>query len=167
MRDRQEKINVNKSSHLQGFGGVLILIAVGLGWSLFSQLFYVFESLIPTLSSEEYQLLFLPKSTQYEPVWGIFMMGEVAITAYSMMILIVLIILMARNKKSFKTVAIVYLAINVAISVYNYFILNKLQLEDESIIQGAIIDIVKALAIACLIILYLLLSKRVKNTYIK
>lgn len=177
MKVKQNRLNEhgqgnteNYENNLRGFGGVLILLAIGLGWMLMSHVLYVLQSLIHTLNSEMYQFLFKPQSVGYEPIWGIFIIGEIIISVFSIGILIYLAVLMFRHKKAFKPVAIFYLIANVAISIYSYFILSNLTLpaeDSEGIGQMVAVDILRAVVIAVLVIAYLLRSRRVKNTYIR
>lgn len=150
----------NKEPYLYGFGGWLILLALGLMAAFGSSLLYIFGELIPFFFDG-----ILEELIAYNALWGlIFLVGVIAnvgIVAFITMIGIFCI----KQKKEFKNTVIYFAIFNVLITLLAY-LAYLIVPETAATSQDSLVGIFMAIVYAAIWIPYIVKSKRVNNTFI-
>lgn len=176
--NKKEDIQVNQTSSKNevnevveetiyiGFGGWLYIVAIGLIVAFRDSLFYIIDTLIPLLNSQDWLLLTTPGNGLYHPMWRTVIYTEL-IMHLTVIVLIILIGYMCyRNKKLFKNLMISFILVNLLFSIIAFFMYQTIPLIAEDSFSDSIVGIIRAVIYSVIWIPYFLVSKRVKNTYI-
>lgn len=144
-------------SHLQGIGGWLILVAIGLVLGPIVVFGQTLISLVPVLFAEQTQHFL-----ETHPALHAIIIGEVVTNAIFVAILVWLNFLFFTKKRAFPSFMIFYLVFQVVITVADGYAAFRLMPSHAQVGMAA----ARAIIGACIWIPYLLVSRRVKLTFI-
>jgi ABC-type spermidine/putrescine transport system permease subunit I len=151
---------------LQGLGGWLMLVGLGLFLSPMMISATMYETYKPIFSENVWAILTTPGNEAYHPFWSTFLVGEITVNLCLIFAFCWLIILFFSKKKQFPTTFIVIMIIH-PVSILVDSALLTIILPNEPIFDS---ETTKALTrsspSAVVWILYMLRSKRVKATFI-
>jgi hypothetical protein len=166
------EVNANESAvtrQISGLGGWLILIQIGLIYSLLSNIIQVIGNGI--FNSTTWSKLTDPASASYDSLWKPILITQLSF--YSVFTLFVLFTLISfyRKKSYLPKLMITYYAVSFLFSVVNYILVlqidNLKTASDVSITQASlVIGLVISAIISALWISYFIRSKRVRNTFV-
>lgn len=144
-----------------GFGGWLILLTLGLLLTFGQSLFYLLDSLYPMFTDGTIQQLI-----DYDRSWGIIIFMEFFIHIFIVFSIILIGIFCLKQLKIFKTSVISFLVVSFIFSIVAYFV--YLSNPDTAVDSSTQLEnIFRQFVYGAIWIPYMLLSKRVKNTFIK
>ena len=148
-----------------GFGGWLTLFRIGLLFSILAFGKFIVVEIVPNFSNEDYKILTNPVSELYNPLYSTFIITELITNIFLLSFCILLLILCQLQKKLFPKLSILFLGLNIVFIVIEIAFLGYIDNAITDTFHENIFGIIKAIAIAGIWIPYLLLSKRVKNTF--
>lgn len=156
-RSSYTEVKNNEQPMYYGFGGWLILLAIGLIATFISSILYLLDEIYPLITRDDF-----PYLVESYPMWG-FVALIMIIHNLGMVILIGISgYLCLKKRKAFIRVMVVFFLFNLAMS--EVIVLSYLTLKDDSF-SGILISIIQPIIITAIWIPYMLKSKRVKNTY--
>jgi len=156
---------MNENSHLNGLGGWLILIGLGLVISPFrlvATTVPVFKTIfedgiwtaLTTLGSEAYHVL-----------WGPILIGEIVLNIIMLLVSIYLIYLFFSKHHYFPNLYIAFLLLPLFITLIDVFAISLIVPEQSVFTSETNIDLLKLIGQCLIWIPYMLVSKRVKATF--
>lgn len=151
---------------LRGLGGWLWFVAIGLVIQPFRILLYARTYYTPMFSEGSWEVLTSPDSDMYHPWWGPLIVGDMVSDVMLAVLWLYLLYLFFSKHRWFPRVYIASLLVTLILQVASgQFLLTMLP--DEPMDPEATKDIVRT-AFNCVIwIPYMLVSKRVKSTFVE
>jgi len=155
-----------ENTHLQGIRGWLILVAIGIVLSPFKILALIYTTYINIFTQGTWLNLTTPGTDAYDPLWAPIIIGELTINTSLTFVWIYIAVIFFSKKRVFPKW---YIGIMIFTLIFILLdaIMVKAVLPDEAIFDPDTVKNLTRTAIAALIwIPYMLISKRVKATFI-
>ncbi|WP_214630032.1 DUF2569 domain-containing protein [Paenibacillus agaridevorans] len=158
-----------QTDNLVGFGGWLIVFAIGMAYNLYrcANILYKHYLLVGT---EEYLSIINPNSEYYISLWKPFITLEIAGNIIAILFIVAMAILCLRMSRFFKHASIAYVSFMLVLIVVEFFLmitLNDYYQDPIYYPEEIITPVVQAIIYASVWIPYMIVSKRVKNTFIR
>lgn len=167
MGDKGDKtVSDAPSSEPNGLGGWLVLVAIGLVISPLRLLAFLVQTYPPILSDGTWDVLTTPASDAYHPLWAPLLVfefiGNVAFVVVGFWLLTLFFLRSARFPKSYIWVALLNLAFIVLDAWLTTFVLPDEAMFDPE----TAMELARSLVAAVIWVPYMLLSRRVRNTFV-
>ncbi|MCX5717953.1 MAG: DUF2569 domain-containing protein [Nitrospirae bacterium] len=157
----------NTTKKLEGIGGWLILVAIGLIFNPLRMLVSLGKDLLPAFSSETWAIMTTPGTEAYHPLWAPLLIFELAGNSIFIIFSIIAAIMFFRKKKIFPKMIIIFLLSNLVFVAADYFAAKAIPLIANQNDPESVRELARTL-IGCLIwVPYFIKSKRVKTTFVK
>jgi hypothetical protein len=151
---------------LQGLGGWLILVGIGVIIAPFYTLFQAFLTFQPIFSEGIWEILTTPGSDAYHPLWQPILIGEIVINVSLVLVLVYIVFLFFSKKRSLPSWYVAVLLFTPIFIAADAFAL-KLILPNEPVFDPETTRNFAQSAIGAAIwVPYMLVSKRVKATFV-
>lgn len=158
---------MNEEKKLEGLGGWLILIGLGIVFSPLKIIALVFSTYSEIFSNDAWEVLTKPGTDAYNPLWGPILIGEILINTILVVAWVFIAFLFFTKKKVFPKWFIGILLFTLIFILIDALAI-KLVLPNEPIFdEETAKEFVRTLIISLIWIPYILISKRVKATFIK
>jgi hypothetical protein len=152
---------------VSGLGGWLALLGVGLFLSPLKLAAFMFTTFVPIFRNGTWDALTTTGHSLYRPGWGPLLIGEIAVNCLFILAAIVLLVLYFRKSWRFPKLCIAYFLANLVFIVGDAFatgfVVPGVATFDPATLQQLGTTLVGAL----IWIPYLLVSRRVKNTFVR
>lgn len=156
-----------EDKNIEGLGGWLILVGLGVILSPLVILVTVFPTYFEIFSDGSWAILTTPGSTVYNPLWAPLLIVEIGINAGLVLAWVVAATLYFTKRKAFPKVYIAIVLFSLTFIILDAIAVNAV-LPTEPVFDSATARQVGRTLITALIwIPYMLLSKRVKATFIR
>jgi len=152
-------------AELRGIGGWLILPLIGLVITACFHFYFIVTEIYPVFSDGTIFALFDTQSDICNPVFGIFILFESAATILMFWLAIIILYMGFKESKKFVLLLIVFYICSFLISAIYYMTTSYFEVI-ESVERELLIDLLRSIIVAAIWIPYLLVSERVKNTFI-
>lgn len=156
-----------KPNELRGIGGWLILVAIGIVITPFQILKDIGEEAAALYANGTYELLTNPESSAYSPFWEPYIRAETFINGITLLASIVLIFIFFAKKRFFPKLYIIFLVVSAVLLVMGTLILKLSFPEIDVFDSETTRAFVRAGVSVGIWVPYLLVSKRVKATFVK
>lgn len=167
MTELAENKDTAQTAEPQGIGGWLILVAIGIVMGPIVLLVTTLPLLFDLLAIENWNVLTNPNSKSYIPYFVELVTGEMLANALMFIASLWLAVLFFTKHRWFARVYIVYVLVSALILVIDTYlvsiVLPDMPIWDEETVRGFFRS---AIAI-CIWVPYMLVSRRVKNTFIR
>lgn len=150
-----------------GLGGWLILPAIGLVFSPFRILAYVGRDILPIFQDGGWEVLTTPGMEMYHPLWAPLIILETAGNLFFVGFAVVLIYLFFTKSHRFPSLMIAYLLSNLGFIVLDSLMGNFIPFLADEFDADVMKEIVRGVVGAMVWVPYFLVSKRVKNTFVR
>jgi hypothetical protein len=162
-----EEVRVTNLYEPRGLGGWLVLPVIGLIFTVARTTVLLVIQLVPIFSQGYWGILTSPGSEAYHVLWGPILIGELVGNFLSVLFGLVLLYLYFTKSYRFPMLYIVFMIYSLLFVVTDLFASNLIPaVAAESNIE-AYKEIVRTAIAAAIWIPYMLVSKRVKNTFVK
>jgi hypothetical protein len=149
-----------------GLAGWLILVGLGLIVAPIRIAMYLNETFPPVFRDGIWDLVTTPGPPPYHPLWGTILIGELGINLLFILGAVGLLMLFFVKSARFPKWFIVFMVVNVLFVVLDA-LATQLVLPDQPVFDAqAKVDLLKQLVASAIWIPYMLLSRRVKNTFV-
>jgi hypothetical protein len=152
----------------KGIGGWLILPVIGLFVFPIRWLVSVFNDYVPIFQSGAWAAVTTPGSPRYHPLWGPLLAGEIVFNLAFLAIDVWLLVLLFSKSWRFPKVFIAFAAGNLAFILLDAavasYIASAMGHTGGTGMGG---EIARALVVVAVWVPYMLVSKRVQNTFVK
>lgn len=170
----QEKIEENKkelaalkTNEINGLRGWLILVGIGLVFAPFRLIFTVIQTYAPIFKDGTWDKLTLIESPNYTPYFQSLMIGEMLFNLCMLIASIYLVYLFTSKSKKFPKYFIAILAVSIIAIPLDSFLVTLVFDDMKMFDEETSKDLVRSLIVFGIWVPYMLLSKRVKNTFIE
>lgn len=152
--------------NLEGLGGWLVLVGIGLVFTPLRVLLMVVTTFVPVFSEGHYAVLTDPASEAYHPMWGPLIWFEIVGNLGIIAVAIALLVMFFGKKRRFP-MWYIGLAVGSLVFILVDAALATIVLPDEPMIDPDTAKELLRSGIACAIwVPYMLVSKRVKATFV-
>lgn len=152
---------------ITGLGGWLILVQVGIYFTLVMLLLQLIQNSIPAFSPETWNLLTSKDSEFYHPLWGPTLIFE---TIYNILFAIFCVYILFnfyQRKSLLPRLMITFYSVSLLIGIFDLILIHQIPIARELEDGSSTSDIVRS-AITCVIwIPYFIKSERVNNTFVR
>ncbi|MCP9495012.1 MAG: DUF2569 domain-containing protein [Pyrinomonadaceae bacterium MAG19_C2-C3] len=158
--------NVEQENTSEGIGGWLILVAIGVVISPLRLLAFTVGTYPEIFSSGAWQILTTPSSEAYNPMWAPFLVGEILINTGLILASLYMAYLFFSKKTNFPKWYIGIACFSLVFVIIDAFAM-KLVMPDEPIFDSDTIkELLRSLFAVIIWVPYMLVSKRVKATFV-
>ncbi len=157
---------MTETRNLEGLGGWLILVGLGVVLSPVRIIVQVFPIFSTVFSDGTWEALTVPGSAVYNPLWAPILLGELAVNVGSVVVWVFIAFLFFSKKSAFPKWFIGMILFTLCFIVVDAISLKSV-LPNEPVFDADTLREVTRTAIATLIwVPYMLVSKRVKATFV-
>ncbi|MEQ8789185.1 MAG: DUF2569 domain-containing protein [Pirellulaceae bacterium] len=149
----------------QGLGGWLILVGIGLAITPFRLGAVIFLIHVPLFTNGTWEVLTSPGSPQYHPLWAPLLIFEVLTNVAFIVTYLVVGYLFLSRSRFFPRTYITVACINLFFIIFDAWACSFVLQGDSIFDPDTTREIVRSLISAAIWIPYMLVSKRVKNTF--
>jgi H+/Cl- antiporter ClcA len=154
-------------NELRGLGGWLILPAIGLIIMPLRLMLLIKSDFLPLFQNGSWEVLTTPGTEAYHPLWAPLILFELIGNSIFILFDIFLIFLFFSKSYRFPSLYIIFLATNLIFIVGDLFLCNLIPALASESNSEAIREVTRSIVGALIWIPYFLVSKRVKNTFVK
>jgi len=147
-------------------GGWLILIAIGLIFAPIRLLVVLFKDLLPALSVDTWSRLTTPGTESYHPLWAPLLLFEILGNCLFILFPIIIAVFFFQRKRFVPRLIIVLLLANLVFVAIDYFAANLIPFVAAQEDMGSLVELIRVLIASAIWVPYLLVSKRVKGTFV-
>lgn len=159
--------NEVQEKKLEGIGGWLILVAIGLMITPIRVAFGLFNDVFPAFTGGAWEKLTTAGSPAYHPLWAPLLITETAGNILFILFSLAILFFFFRKKRGTPLLMIIFLLSNLAFVAVDHLMAMKIPVVAAMPDESTPAEIIR-LAIACAVwVPYFLRSKRVKNTFVK
>ncbi|WP_145403209.1 DUF2569 family protein [Paenibacillus silvae] len=163
----QESMREYRPLGVSGLGGWLILIQIGLWFTLVMLLAQISQSVLPILNTETWEILTSKDSGYYHPLWGPIIIFEAIYNILFLLFTVYVIVAFYRKKAILPRLMIIFYSLSLTVVIVDSLLLSQIPMARELADGSSIRDIARS-AIACAIwIPYFIKSERVQNTFVR
>ena len=163
----QESMREYRPLGVSGLGGWLILIQIGLWFTLVMLLAQISQSVLPILNTETWEILTSKDSGYYHPLWGPMIIFEAIYNILFLLFTVYVIVAFYRKKAILPRLMIIFYSLSLTVVIVDSLMLSQIPMARELADGSSIRDIARS-AIACAIwIPYFIKSERVQNTFVR
>ena len=155
-----------EEKNLEGIGGWLILVAIGIITSPLRILILVIPLYADVFRNGSWDLLTTPGNAAYHPLWSPIILGEIAINAVFIIGWITIAFFFFLKKRTFPKLFIGMLLFTLAFIVLDAFAIKAVLPNDPVFDPDTLKELARALIALLIWIPYMLVSKRVKATFV-
>lgn len=152
---------------LNGIGGWLILVAIGLIITPLRVAYLLLADLIPIFSNGTWAALTDPGSESYSPYWAPLLIGEVVANGLLMAVSAYLLYLFFSKKKVFPVWYMGVIAFSLVFIPLDAWLVTKALPDEPMFDPDTTKEFSRSILAAVIWIPYMLVSKRVKATFIE
>ncbi|MFC0445014.1 DUF2569 domain-containing protein [Pseudidiomarina halophila] len=164
LQEQEQEQQPQQQKQLKGIGGWLYLVAFGVIMSpLFLSVEYI--PMFVDYVNGAYELTSNPNSKFYVPYLELLLNVEMLANAFMLLVSLWLVYLFFSKHRWFPRVFIFLCAFSPLLLIADAWIVLKLMPDLVTIDQATVVDIIRAIIYALIWIPYMLISKRVKNTF--
>lgn len=163
----QESMIEYRPLGVSGLGGWLILIQIGLWFSVIMFLLQINQFTLTILNKEIWEVLTAQDSGYYHPLWAPVIIFEVVFNLLFLVFTVYAMMAFYRKKAILPRLMIIFYSLSFVVGVVDSLLLYQIPIARELEDGSSIWDIARS-AIACAIwIPYFRKSERVKNTFVR
>ncbi|WP_438449235.1 DUF2569 domain-containing protein [Gorillibacterium sp. sgz5001074] len=163
----QEQQNDYRPLGRSGLGGWLILVQIGLYFSMFLLAIQLLQHSLPAFATQTWEVLTSKQSEYYHPLWGPTIIFEAVFNAASFIFCVYLLINLYKKKTIFPRLMIIFYSVSLAVGIMDYLLILQIPLTRELDDGSLLRDLMKSGVRCAIWIPYFLKSERVHNTFVK
>ena len=152
---------------LEGIGGWLIVVAIGICLSPFRIIASVYPIYSSIFSDGSWEALTTPGSEFYNPLWAPIIGAEIALNSLLVVGWLIIAWLFFNKKQAFRGWYIGILLFTIVFLFADAFAIKTVLPSEEVFDPDTIKEIVRSLVFAAVWIPYVLISERVKATFVR
>ena len=151
---------------VSGLGGWLILVQIGLYFTVILLIIQIAVYSLPSFSEENWRVLTSKESSLYDPLWKPLIVFETVYNLLFLIFTVYIIVLFYRKKSIVPRLMIIFYSASLLVGIMDYILLQQIALAKEIEDGSSVRDLVRS-GITCLVwIPYFIKSVRVRNTFV-
>ena len=148
-----------------GLGGWLILVGIGLVVTAIRLPVSLATTFFPLFTQGQWAALTTPGSKVYHPLWAPLLICETLGTLLFAVLAAALLFLFFSKSRWFPRIFIVYVISILLFDIADFFLVNRIPAAAAQHDFDPVMEIVRAILASAIWVPYMLVSKRVKNTF--
>nr|WP_301291513.1 DUF2569 domain-containing protein [Paenibacillus xylanexedens] len=148
-------------------GGWLILIQIGLFVTVILLAVQLFQQIIPTFTTETWEMLTSKQSDYYHPLWGPVLIFEMVYNTLFLLFSVYTIFVFYSKKAILPRLMIIFYGLSLIVGIIDYLLLLQIPLAKELEDGSSIREIAKSVITCAIWIPYFIKSERVHNTFVR
>ncbi|WP_339308958.1 DUF2569 domain-containing protein [Paenibacillus sp. FSL k6-2145] len=152
---------------VSGLGGWLILIQIGLFVTVILLAVQLFQQIIPTFTTETWEMLTSKQSDYYHPLWGPVLVFEMVYNTLFLLFSVYTIFAFYSKKAILPRLMIIFYGLSLIVGIIDYLLLLQIPLAKELEDGSSIREIAKSVITCAIWIPYFIKSERVHNTFVR
>lgn len=164
---RIAEIEGASTNELQGIGGWLVLVAIGLVTTPIRISWMMVTTYPELFSTDRWEFLTTQGGGGYSPVWAPLIIGEIVVNAALVLAGIVTAYKFFGKRKEFPRWYLSIAAASLCFVITEMVAMKLVQPEESFFVAETIIQMVSVLAVIFIWVPYMLFSKRVKATFVR
>lgn len=152
---------------VSGLGGWLILIQIGLFLTVILLAVQLFQQIIPTFTTETWEMLTSKQSDYYHPLWGPVLIFEMVYNTLFLLFSVYTIFAFYSKKAILPRLMIIFYGLSLLVGIIDYLLLLQIPLAKELEDGSSIREIAKSVITCAIWIPYFIKSERVHNTFVR
>ncbi|MEO2214525.1 DUF2569 domain-containing protein [Paenibacillus amylolyticus] len=152
---------------VSGLGGWLILIQIGLFVTVILLAVQLFQQIIPTFTTETWEMLTSKQSDYYHPLWGPVIIFEMVYNTLFLLFSVYTIFAFYSKKVILPRLMIIFYGLSLIVGIIDYLLLLQIPLAKELEDGSSIREIAKSVITCAIWIPYFIKSERVHNTFVR
>lgn len=149
----------------RGLGGWLILVMIGLILSPIKIGILIGSIVFPLFQGGTWEVLTTPGSEHYHPLWAPLLIFEFTINGTLILAGVALLVLFFTKSRRFPRMFILYVAVTLIFQIADYVLGEQIPAVAAESAESTV-EIARTVITAIIWVPYMLVSKRVKNTFI-
>lgn len=158
---------MSERNDLQGLGGWLILVGIGITLSPFIMLFQVVPLYFEIFTSGSFEALTTESSASYIPLWGALLMSEIVYNACLVLLGFYVMFLFYTKHYLFPRFYIAMVVIVFIFTIINAWMVTLVIEDTEMFDPETTSALIRTVFVALIWIPYMLISERVKQTFVR
>ena len=158
---------MTEEKNLEGLGGWLILVGLGIVFSPVKIIAMTFPAFSEIFSNGSWDVLTTPGTEAYNPLWGPILIGEISINVALVIAWLFIAFLFFSKKKAFPKWYIGILLFTLAFILMDTLAIKSVMPNEPVFDPETIKELGRTLIVTLIWVPYMLVSKRVKATFIK
>jgi len=158
---------MTEEKNLEGLGGWLILVGLGIVFSPVKIIAMIFPTYSEIFSNGSWEILTTPGTEAYNPLWGSILIGEISINGALVLAWLFIAFLFFSKKKAFPKWYIGILLFTLAFIFIDALAIKSVMPNEPVFDPETIKELGRSLIVTLIWVPYMLVSKRVKATFIK
>lgn len=158
---------VVEHAHLQGLRGWLILVAIGIVLSPFKILVLIYTTYISIFTQGTWEAITTPGMDAYSPLWAPILIGEIAINISLTLVWVYIAVIFFSKKRTFPKWYIGTLLFTLVFILLDAVAIKAVLPEEPVFDPQTIKDLTRTVVATLIWVPYMLISKRVKATFIR
>jgi hypothetical protein len=154
------------SKQYDKIGGWLILVALGLIFAPIRLVVVLVKDLLPALSADTWARLTTPGTESYHPLWAPLLLFEIIGNCLFIVFPIIIAVFFFQKRRFVPRLIIVLLLANLAFVAIDYFAADLIPFVAAQEDTGSLVELIRVLIASAIWVPYLLVSKRVKGTFV-
>ena len=160
-------VNRPVDNTLKGLGGWLVLVGLGLVVSPFRIAIQVLPMYVKIFSDGTWEALTSPGGVAYNPVWMPFLLSELIVNLCMILGWLYIAFLFFKKKKQFPRFFIVLAIFTIIVQLADTFVTSILVPGQAMFDPETVKELVRSVVFAAIWVPYMLMSKRVKVTFVE
>ncbi|MGQ8871199.1 DUF2569 domain-containing protein [Paenibacillus sp. TSA_86.1] len=163
----QESMREHRPLGVSGLGGWLILIQIGLWFTVIMLLVQINQSILPILNAETWEILTAKDSGYYHPLWAPIIIFEAVFNLLFLVFTVYVMLAFYRKKAMLPRLMIIFYSLSLTVGVVDYLLLYQIPMARELEDGSSIRDIARSVIACAIWIPYFKKSERVQNTFVR
>lgn len=155
-----------ENEKLQGIGGWLILLAIGLVMSPVRIIILIYQTYSDIFTTGSWEMLTTPGNDAYHPLWKPILSSELAINFAIIIFSIVLIYVFFSKKKIFPKLFVAFALFSFFFIIADSYAVTLVLPDEQMFDEETIKELSRSLTAIVVWVPYLYISRRAKNTFI-
>jgi Protein of unknown function (DUF2569) len=151
----------------QGLGGWLVLVCIGLVVSAVRLVFQLYNIYVPIFGDGAWGLLTTPGLDNYHPLWAPILILEIVWNVSALLVGLYLLMLFFKRASRFRPIYVALLIVTPIVIVLDAWLVTKVLPEEPMFDPDTTKELGRAVVGLFIWVPYMLVSKRVKNTFLQ
>jgi hypothetical protein len=158
---------MTEEKSLEGLGGWLILVGLGIVLSPLRIVYFIIQTYSEVFTNGSWEILTTPGNASYNHLWAPLLIGELAINIGLLLTWVFIAYLFFTKKRLFPKFYIAILLFTLAFILIDSLAMKSVLPDEPVFDEATIMEFVRSLIASLIWVPYMLVSKRVKATFVK
>lgn len=165
--DLNSETGISERDELNGIGGWLILVAIGIVLTPIRLALATAVTFGPIFTNGSWEAMTTPGSEAFSPYWGPIIVTEILVNLAMLLISFVLVALFFTKKRLFPRLYVGFAIFSFLVVIVDAYAVTLVLPAEQVFTQETAMEISRSLVMLCIWVPYMLISQRVKSTFVR